>query len=175
LTVKTIIELGVPILAISISAIAVIKTSIDNNKMLEEMSRPYIGIYTEALIANKGHFYIVLRNFGNTSATLKNIEIDEKTKKMIKLGNKNYFNNLINSQIAPGQSITHLVTTRNKEYDSKHISRFKITYTSGKKRYSDKFEFILSANSTMPSISISNAKYEKQFIELYQDQIRKNL
>jgi hypothetical protein len=143
--------------------------------MLEEMSRPYVGIYTETLIANKGHFYIIIRNFGNTSATLQNIEIDEKTKKMIQFGGKDFFNNLINFQIAPGQSITHIVTTTNKEYDSKHISKFRITYTSGKKIYSDEFEFILSATSTMPSISISNAEYEKQFIELYQDQIRKSL
>lgn len=43
-------------LAIIISVIAVVKTSKDNNKILEENSRAYISIYTETLIANRNHF-----------------------------------------------------------------------------------------------------------------------
>lgn len=77
--------------------------------------------------------------------------------------------------MAPGQSITHVVSTQKKEYDHDHTSKFEITYISGKKEYSDVFEFNLSMNSTMPSISISNADYDKQFLELYQDEIRKKL
>lgn len=161
--------------AIIISVIAVVKTSRDNNRILEENSRAYISIYTEVLIANKNHFYIVVKNFGNTNAVIQNIEMDDKTKEMIKLGNKDYFSHIVKNQLAPGQSITHVVSTQKKEYDHDHTSKFEITYISGKKEYSDVFEFNLSMNSTMPSISISNADYDKQFLELYQDEIRKKL
>lgn len=161
--------------AIIISVIAVVKTSRDNNRILEENSRAYISIYTEVLIANKNHFYIIVKNFGNTNAVIQNIKIDNKTKEMIKLGTKDYFSNIVKNQLAPGQSITHVVSTHKKDYDHEHISKFEITYTSGKKEYSDTFEFNLSMNSTMPSISISTADYEKQFLELYQDEIRKKL
>ena len=54
------------IVAIIISVVAVVKTSKDNNRILEENSRAYISIYTEALIANRNHFYIIIKNFGNT-------------------------------------------------------------------------------------------------------------
>lgn len=91
------------------------------------------------------------------------------------LGNKDYLSSIVKNQLAPGQSITHAVLTQKKEYDHQHISKFEITYTSGKKEYSDTFEFNLSVNTVMPSMSISNADYEKQFLELYQDEIRKKL
>lgn len=172
---STISDSVLSLLAIVISVIALVKTSVDNNRILEETSRAYISIYTETLIANRNHFYIILRNFGNTNAVLQDIKTDEKTREMIKLGEKDYFSNLIKSQLAPGQSITHVVTTQNKEYDHNHISKFEIVYTSGRKKYSDKFEFNLSINTTMPSISISNGDFEKQLLELYQDEIRKKL
>ncbi len=165
--------------AIIISVIALVKTSRDNNKILEENSRAYISIYTETLIANKIHFYIVVKNFGNTNAILQNIKIDDKTREMIKLGSKDYFKNMVKNQLAPGQSITHIVSTQKEGYDREHISKFEITYTSGRKEYSDTFEFNLSMNATTPSLSIpdaiSDGDFHKHFLELYQDEIRKKL
>lgn len=98
---STISDSLLSILAIIISIVALVKTSRDNNKILEETSRAYISIYTETLNANRNHFYIVIRNFGNTNAILKDLKIDEKTKKMIKLGEKDYFSSLIKAQLAP--------------------------------------------------------------------------
>lgn len=163
------------IVAIIISVVAVVKTSKDNNRILEENSRAYISIYTETLIANKNHFYIIIKNFGSTNALIKSIEVDNKTREMIKIGNRDYIDRIVNNQLAPKQSITHIVSTHKSDFDRDHTSKFKITYKSGRKTYSDIFEFNLSWNSIMPSISISNADYEKQFIELYQDEIRKKL
>lgn len=182
ITITQCLTKNTPIIAIIISVITLVKTSFDNRRMLEESSRAYISIYTDTLIANKSHFYIIIKNFGNTNAMIQNIEIDKKTKKMIKLGStecEDCFNSLIKSQLAPGQSITHAVMTDNEEYDYSHISKFKISYKSGRKRYSDEFEINLSINSTMPSMSISTdgtgEQFKKLFIELYQDQIRKSL
>lgn len=175
LSIKIIAELSISLVAIVISVVAIVKTSRDNNKILEANFRPYISVYTETLIANKNHFYIIVRNFGNTNAIIENIKVDEKTREMIKLGEDFYFDNVIKSQLAPGQSITHVVTTQNEKYDHEHISKFEIIYKSSHKEYSEKFEFNLSINATMPSIGLSNGNYEKQFLELYQDEIRKKL
>lgn len=79
------------VVAIFISLIAIVKTSRDNSKILEANSIPYISVYTETLIANKSHFYIIVRNFGNTNAIIQNIKVDEKTREMIKLGEDFYF------------------------------------------------------------------------------------
>ena len=101
--------------------------------------------------------------------------VDLKLCNRTKIGNRDYIDRIVNNQLAPKQSITHLVSTHKSDFDRDHTLKFKITYKSGRKTYSDIFEFNLSWNSTMPSISISNADYEKQFIELYQDEIRKKL
>lgn len=124
---------------------------------------------------NYSGFYIIVKNFGNTNAVVQNVKVDDKTRKMIQLGDKDYFSKIEKNQLAPGQSITCLVSTQKKEYDYNHTSKFEITYLSGRKEYSDIFEFNLSINSTMPSISISTGDYSKQFLELYQDEIRKKL
>lgn len=172
---STISSVILSVVAIVISVIAVVKTSRDNNRILEENSRAYISIYTETLIANRNHFYIIVKNFGNTNAVVQKIKMDDKTREMIKLGDKDYFSKIEKNQVAPGQSITCLVFTQKSEFDYDHISKFEITYKSGRKEYSDVFEFNLAINSTMPSISISDANFGKQFLELYQDEIRKKL
>lgn len=103
------------IVAIIISVVAVVKTSKDNNRILEENSRAYISIYTEALIANRNHFYIIIKNFGNTNAFIESIEVDNKTREMIKLGNKDYIDRIVNNQLAPNQSITHFLYLHKKK------------------------------------------------------------
>lgn len=172
---STISGLILSIVAIVISVIAVVKTSIDNNKILEESSRAYVSIYTEALITNRNYFYIVFRNFGNSNANIQSLEIDEKTRRMIKIRGIDRFDYLNGSNLAPGQSITHIIVTDNKDYDHNHISKFIITYTSGRKEYSDMFAFNLSAHTRMPSVGVSDGDRSKQFLELYQDEIRKKL
>lgn len=174
-TVKPITEIILSAVAIFISVFAIVKTSRDNNKILEETSRAYISVYTETLIANKNHFYIIFRNFGKSNAFIKNISIDDKTREMIKIGDKDFINNITKSNIAPGQSITHVVATENKKYNKEHISEFTITYLSGRKEYTDNFKFCLGANTRMPSIGLSSEELNIQFLELYQDQIRKSL
>src|SRR5699024_5777736 len=86
------------IVAIIISVVAVVKTSKDNNRILEENSRAYISIYTETLIANKNHFYIIIKNFGSTNALIKSIEVDNKTRELIKIGNRDYIDRIVNNQ-----------------------------------------------------------------------------
>ena len=173
--IKPIAELLLSAVAIIISVVAVVKTSKDNNRILEETSRAYVSIYTEAIIANSKSFYLVFRNFGHTNAVMQEIDVDDKTREMIKVGNKDFLGYIAKSTIAPGQSITHVVTTYDKDFDKEHVSKFKISYLSGGKKYEDVFEFSLGMNTRMPSVSISDKNFEEQFLELYQDDIRKRL
>lgn len=173
--IKPITELLLSAVAIIISVVAVVKTSKDNNRILEETSRAYISIYTETLIANSNSFYLVFRNFGHTNAVMQEIKIDDVTREMIKVGNKDFLGYIAKSTIAPGQSITHVVTTYNRDFDKEYVSKFEISYLSGDKKYEDVFEFSLGMNTRMPSVSISTKDVSEQFLELYQDDIRKRL
>ena len=57
------------IIAIRIS----VKTLKQNNKMIEESTRPVVGIYSKY---TDGILYIVMKNFGNSPCVIDNIETD---------------------------------------------------------------------------------------------------
>lgn len=185
-----IIESIATLLATTIVALTLIytmfnnrKIAADNNKMIEAASRAYISIYSAPLIANRNHFYIVFRNTGKSSATIKSLNTDNITRDAIKLGDKDFLDYFQNIIIAPGVSITHLATSKN--YLHNHVSKFDIEYTSMDKTYKEHFEFKLDASHKLPSIGIqvlSSNDFEKnlislirQLVELYQDDIRKHL
>lgn len=146
----------------------------ESNRILEETNRAYVSIYSSPLIANRSQFYLVIKNFGNTQAIIKDIEVDPITKKSLKNRfGKDFFDYYRNSSLAPGQSFTHLVM--NEDLDHDLVSEFKITYQSGKNIYTETFKFNLQRQHQLPSVGLSNKEVDKQFLELYQDYLRRNL
>ena len=58
-------------LATSIAAIMIsVKSLKQNSKMIEESTRPYISIYGASTYIGSSDYYIVLKNFGQSSATI---------------------------------------------------------------------------------------------------------
>ena len=72
------------LIAIIISVITIRQ----NNKMLEESSRPYISIYIETITICEQTSYIVLKNFGNTSATITKFHYDPVLRENIEISEK---------------------------------------------------------------------------------------
>lgn len=157
----------------------------ENNKAIDEANRANLSVYSSPLIASNNNFYIVVRNFGRTTAIIKSIKIDDQTRESIKLDNKDFINYLINLPIAPNQSITHLVQSINipKDLDSK----IEIIYTSASnnKDYTCFYKGKIDSAHKLPSIGISEGSHidthakllhiVKKFVELYQDDLRRKL
>lgn len=149
------------------------KLSYENNKMIEEANRPNLGIYSETLIANKRHFYLVIRNYGKSQAIITNFEIDEISKNGLLIDGKDFTKYIINSVLAPNQSLTFLAFS--DSFPSNHISKISIDYKSSTHTYNTTFEANFNAKSRLPSIGIPIGESEKIFLELYQDYLRRNL
>ena len=54
-----------------ISVITVIITLKQNNKMIENSTRPYIAIYSNVTYFQDTKFYIILKNFGQSGAMIE--------------------------------------------------------------------------------------------------------
>lgn len=129
----------------SIIAIAIsVKTLRQNNKMLEESTRPNIQIYS---IYSDTIVYIMIKNFGQSSCTIDSISCDHK------FSGKEIFNDdlgedifarLSGAIIAPGYAIRCPLVGYATTKDDLH---FHVKYHSSVKTYEDAFVFNIRANS----------------------------
>lgn len=72
---------------------------------IKSTSRPYLSIYVEQMDTVAFQKYIVLKNFGASSATIKSIKFNGSLDEL----NKGQLQSVINSSIAPGQKLTSSV------------------------------------------------------------------
>lgn len=94
----------------AISVITVIITLRQNNKMLESNSRPYVVAYL-VYQESPSHIYLCIKNFGNTSAIVKTLNIIPE----ISL-HKKTSNELMNdTMLAPNQQLHFLVLNEDKD------------------------------------------------------------
>lgn len=97
--ITTLITCIIAILSVLIAVYSVLKS----NKIANDSSRPYITASLESIVVSKkSHYYILIKNFGKTGATIKSISGCENFK------TENFYNPLLTLQnyfIAPNYSI----------------------------------------------------------------------
>lgn len=59
-----------------IAIIISVRTLKQNSKMIEDSSRPYIGIYGMSTYICNRHYYIIIKNFGQSVAHIKSLSYD---------------------------------------------------------------------------------------------------
>lgn len=131
------------ILAIVIS----VKTLQQNSKMIEDSSRPYIGIYGSGVYIQNSNYYLIVKNFGNSSATIHSFTYDFDIAKFT-FRNPNSsepFQFIEGSTIMPGQAFYSLIDF-NKAHNLTRLVNFHIVYSSGCHTYEDDICLNLSAN-----------------------------
>lgn len=137
LTASDWIQLIGIILSLLVSVIAVIIsvcTLKQNSKMIEESTRPIVVIYNDFTSAHSPIQYLIIRNFGNSAATITQLNLEYE-------GNPQYSRSLfahMNGQIiAPGQSYS----TAFKFEDSSVVINATITYASESgKSYTESYQ-----------------------------------
>ena len=75
-TISDLIQLAGVVASLITSIVAIvisIKTLKQNSRMIEESTRPVIGIYSKY---SDGMLYIIIKNFGNSSCVIDNVETD---------------------------------------------------------------------------------------------------
>lgn len=108
------INLSLSILSFILAAVSVITVIItlrQNNRMLEESTRPVLSFYTDEINTGSPSFYFIVRNNGSSPAIIRDISSDQDfTKFLIGVGTLEHMEQfdpirrLKNAVIAPGQS-----------------------------------------------------------------------
>lgn len=124
-----------------ISVAVAIFTLKANNKMIEESTRPYLVFFTDMVNTGSNHYYIILKNFGTSGATINSLATDFDLNKLSLFpdSNENPFSNMKNTFIAPGQKLYTTLFDQNFK-DLPNELKFTISYTSTSgKKYSETF------------------------------------
>lgn len=94
---------GIISVIISIKAIGIAKKNNDLTlKITEEANRPVVTAYLETVQINNSHKYMVIKNFGQTSAVINKLIFDKNID-----SNKFNMKSIENTIIAPNQKFTH--------------------------------------------------------------------
>ena len=175
--VATIVNIVLCILSFILAVISVVTVVItlrQNNKMIEESTRPVISVYMDGINAGRPSFYLIVKNFGKTPAYITKFEYDFDFKGCYKTrSDKDYLKELNNAVLAPGQS--RICVLDYSKIDKKVT--FTLEYHSGvKKIYKDKFTIDLKAGVGMPYIKIAEEGKELRTISYaLQEMLQKNL
>ena len=90
-----------------VSVITVVITIRQNNRMIENATRPYISIYGQSVITpdRNSEFYLVIRNFGTSVAIMKEFKIEPDSQDCyVNSKARNFLSDMSHAVIAPGQS-----------------------------------------------------------------------
>lgn len=152
MTCKDWIELALSISSLVcaiVSIVIVILTIRQNNKMLEESSRPILSVYaTEGHTGSMPVDYIAVRNFGNSAATVESLEYNYNLAPCYDIDgcDKDWLQGVVGTVIAPGQSKICFIDFNKIE----EPVEFSISYRSGAgKQYKEKYTVDFSAGAML--------------------------
>lgn len=158
----------------AISVVTVVITVRQNHKMIENATRPYICIYGESINSGSPQFYLVIKNFGSSPATITKFDYEPNLSECYGLNSdhRDFLQDLAKSTIAPGQSrICKLEYSKITE-----PIKFSLEYISGKKKYSDQFVTDIKSGSAMLTGKIDTKDKELRTISYtLQEMLQKNL
>ena len=160
-----------------VSVVIVILTIRQNNKMLEESTRPVLSVY-----ATRGHTgslpvnYIAVRNFGNSAATVEELRYDYNLVPCYDIDDcdKDWLQGVVGTIIAPGQSKICFI-----DFDKiKRPVVFSISYRSGTGiKYKEDYTVDFSAGVMLESSNIPKTDEAalKSIALLMQEMLKKDL
>ncbi|QWH20729.1 hypothetical protein EXW62_27415 (plasmid) [Bacillus mycoides] len=139
INISDLVQVISPIVGIVISIVAitisVLSLKVTKNS-IEEANRPYVVVYREYIqVLSNIHEYVVIKNFGKSGATIDSL-IFEPTY-LDSMRGKEVFKNVKDTFIAPGQSISTVVSTN--PFDGERNDKIKATikYHTDKKEYQE--------------------------------------
>ena len=149
-------------LAAIASIVISISTLKQNNKMIENSTRPYIICYKDAIDINNVTEYLVIENVGSTSGTITHMKYNKKkfrelfNKQAIDLDLLKYFSNIT---LAPHQRYLFPIETKDLKF---YNFIFEISYKSATNSYNDRFDINLTQDYAVTFKKQNKSKPEKE-------------
>lgn len=140
LSASDVIQLIGIIVSLITSVVAIIISLLSlkqNSKMIADSARPYIGVYGAGTYVSQAHYYIIIKNFGQSSARIDDFKCDiDLSKYRIKPSKSRPFQHIQGTTIMPGQSFRCVIDFGKIILDTPLIV-FNISYSASGKTYSD--------------------------------------
>lgn len=157
----------------ALSVIFVVITLRQNSKMIENATRPYICVYGDFINSGSPQFFIVIKNFGSSAATLTRFHIQEDLSDCYGVSPaRDYLSEISGGIFAPGQSRICRMDYQ-KVPDLLHIS---LEYSSGKKTYSENLAVNIKSGVDMVTTKVATKDKELRTISYtLQEMVQKNL
>lgn len=130
------------IVAIIISVL----TLIQNSKMIENSTRPYIAVYGASThVGTNPHYYLIVKNFGQSAAKINTFVCKPNLAKYSDSSYDNPFYKLSGTTMVPGQSFRCAINIAALQEDVEDLV-IDLAYSCGKHTYSEKYQVHISAN-----------------------------
>lgn len=163
-----------------IGVIIAVLTLRQNSKMVEESTRPTVVIYTDAINPGNLQCFIIIKNFGKSSAYIDKIDTNFKFQpgqivRDEKFNNMNPLTALSGTMLAPNQS--KLCNIIGHKFLSSDLIDISIKYhSSSNKKYNDTFSLNPIKDNPYPFIKDSTKGAEMRNISYaLQEMLQKNL
>ena len=151
---------------LSIVAIVIsVLTLVQNNKMIFESNKPNIVIFSKVISFTTPYSYLILKNFGNSGATILNIQCDKNLKSFF---DRVPFKNIENTFIAPNQSFVYPLLPNIKLDET--IS-FAINYKYLNKEYSENCIVTFEQYKDITYTKIHSSKDIKKLSDVLQEMV----
>lgn len=151
---------------LSIIAIVIsVLTLVQNHKIIFESNKPNIVIFSKVISFSSPYTYLILKNFGNSGATLLNVESNKDLKSFF---DRVPFENLKNTFIAPNQSFIYPLLP-DVELD-KTIS-FTINYKYLNKEYSENCTVTFEHYKDIAYTKVHSSKDIKELSDVLQEMV----
>lgn len=151
---------------LSIVAIVIsVLTLVQNNKMIFESNKPNIVIFSKVISFTTPYSYLILKNFGNSGATILNIQYDKNLKSSF---DRIPFKNIENTFIAPNQSFVYPLLPDIKLDET---INFTINYKYLNKEYSEICTVTFEHYKDITYTKIHSSKDIKELSDVLQEMI----
>lgn len=127
--------------------------------MIENSTRPYIGVYIASTYIRNVSCYLVVKNFGQSSALINSFTYDFDLAKLSDSSEREPFENIDGSTLMPQQSNKCVFDLSKALKEVKQIN-FHVEYSSGKRLYAD--DICVSLNSQLGNFVTHNTSPNKE-------------
>lgn len=148
LNISDIIQL-IGIIATSLTSIIAIIISVvslrQNSKMIEESSRPNIGVYIDSTNFSQPIIYLVIKNFGNSASVITEFKCDIDLSEFAYIPKAIPFNNIVGTTLNPNQKLVYPLKPRDSNNIRITDMNIKVSYKTFKRKYSENIFLNLDA------------------------------
>lgn len=135
-TISNIVLCILSFILAAVSIITVVITLKQNHQMIENSTRPYVTVYSRITNFQEPFYYLIVKNFGQSKATITSFNCDFDLEKCSFHTEHVPFQHIVGAEIMPGQSYLCTVDRLNLCANAKSLS-FDISYTDGNRNYSE--------------------------------------